>query len=422
LEKNSTISIFEHGQLVAGNVYSGVMFKESHVDLLARYHSSNPECAFFVPSYKRILFKNYVGVIKVGHITIEVLPKTDRHTENTDVWQKVLLQMLAISLNVEAKASTTANINIRHCNVLETYLQIFLDEVNKLCREGLVRRYRINTGNQNALRGKLLVHRNIIENVVHAERFVVAHPIYDRNNIYHAIIGDCLKCIMRMDVAPEITSQCDSLLLYFPEYKALQITDASFNKLQYDRNTERYRTALIFARMILLNYHPDLRSGASNILAIMFDMNLLWQNYIKFRLKQAAVKLSNENIKVKPSLVKKYWRHESGWSMRLKPDIVLSKNGENIVIDTKWKYKSGVSMEDVRQMYAYGDYFRADQCYLMYPEKLQGSSISRQRGNFYDFSGEGESKLRKSCGLLFVDIIKDHDLYSGIGSEILGVL
>jgi hypothetical protein len=97
---------------------------------------------------------------------------------------------------------------------------------------------------------------------------------------------------------------------------------------------------------------------------------------------------------------------------------VLSKGNINIVIDTKWKYDSQISMQDVRQIYAYGDYFGAKQNYLMYPDKLENKTLEIKEGNFYEFGSE-ERLIEKTCSLMYVDILSNGNLNMEIGNSIL---
>ena len=57
-----------------------------------------------------------------------------------------------------------------------------------------------------------------------------------------------------------------------------EIHEADFQKLQPSRNTARYASALEMAKMFIMNYSPDVRSGSNHMLALMFDMNNLWKS------------------------------------------------------------------------------------------------------------------------------------------------
>jgi len=418
LQNNNKIQVSEYETLKADGKYK--CFKEHHVNLLAKYHSMNPGCPYFTPSFKSIIFKSYVGVIKVGDITIEVLPKTDKHDIEKKDWQSILLEMLKISLQVDAKTSTLADIHIRKHSVLETYIQIFLDEVRKLLHQGLTKKYRRNIGNQKVLKGKLLFHQHISKNLVHAERFYVANQVYDRNNIFNSLLAETLECIRSVSISDNLTQQSKALLLDFGEFDNININERIFQNLTYDRKTERYKPALEIARIILLNYHPDLKGGSNNILAIMFDMNLLWEKFIFYSLKRAVKLDTTQKVKIHPQSREKYWKDSNGRTLSLKPDLIVKYADKSVVIDTKWKYESKVSIQDIRQMYAYGDYFDAQQNYLLYPDKLdETDKVIVKSGKYFQPAISNNSAWSKLCGLLYVDLIKENKLNKDIGIEIL---
>jgi 5-methylcytosine-specific restriction enzyme subunit McrC len=57
-------------------------------------------------------------------------------------------------------------------------------------------------------------------------------------------------------------------------------TPAQTAQLQMDRTTERYRKAIQLVRFIILTYSPDLRSGSEHVIAILFDMNRVFERFI----------------------------------------------------------------------------------------------------------------------------------------------
>jgi len=150
----------------------------------------------------------------------------------------------------------------------------------------------------------------------------------------------------------------------------------------------------------------------------MFDMNLLWENYMYYMLKRAG---NEYGVEISGQQKKQFWHHEDDWDLRLKPDLVLTKGGTNIVIDTKWKYDSQISIQDVRQIYAYGDYFTASKNYLMYPDKLEKAEIEIREGRFYEADSEDNFK-DKACSLMYINIIREEGLNMEIGNSILAKL
>lgn len=70
------------------------------------------------------------------------------------------------------------------------------------------------------------------------------------------------------------------LLLDYPEIKEIPIQKHHFNQVIENRKTKAYGKAIQIAKMLILNYSPDIRSGQENMLTLLFDMNKLWEEYI----------------------------------------------------------------------------------------------------------------------------------------------
>lgn len=408
--------MYEHDTLFVGMSYQGIVFSDQHFNALDQYYVRNPGCVYFTPLNKRIKFNQFVGMLRVADLTIEVLPKSDKHLGDKSMWQEVLLQMLVISLDVEANITTKANIQVKRHSVLETYLHLFLDEVDKLVHTGLIKKYRAVSENQTALKGRLSIQKQLVKNYVHAERFFVTHPVYDKNNIYNGILQQTLTQIEKLKVSVNLTKRCSALLLNFPECDTIRIDEKLMRGLVYDRKTESYKTAHEIAKIILFNYHPDIRGGQSNILAIMFDMNKLWENYVFWSLKKGE--RYDLELKILAQGSKHFWQHPVTGSLRLRPDILVKRGSTTIVIDTKWKYKRDTSIQDVRQMYAYGHYFDASKSYLLYPDRLEGRSVSKHEGKFHDIL-DPKSFQERTCGLLFVDMLNGRQLNLQLGYTLL---
>lgn len=425
MPNHHTIQVYEHDWLVVGQKYGAlqVEFSPKHFALLQQYLTRNPACNYFALYLNRVRFCQYVGVIKVANLNIEVLPKTDRHADNKAVWQKALIDMLAISMRVQARTSTYASIHTRQHTVLETYLHYFLQETKTLLHQGLAKKYRRIESNQTALKGKLLIHQHVSKNVVHAERFFVQHQVYDRNNIFNRILLETLHCIQSLNVSMSMCRYCDKLLLDFPECSPLTVSPKLFQNLCFDRKTQRYQQAIELARIILLNFHPDIQGGSNNIIAIMFDMNRLWESYIYAMLYAA----SKDGCSVTRQNTTEFWQSAKQGSRYLKPDLLLTlQNGAKVVIDTKWKYQKEASIEDIRQMYAYGHYFGATRRYLLYPDHIPDDSKTNIiEGTFSQPQTikSNEHPALGSCGLMFVDLLTaEGRLNKEIGERILNCL
>jgi 5-methylcytosine-specific restriction enzyme subunit McrC len=143
-------------------------------------------------------------------------------------------------------------------------------------------------------------------------------------------------------------------------------------------------------------YHPDIKSGNNKVLALMFDMNLLWEKYVY---RQLQKKLNGKYI-VKDQVSTNFWKPEKGRMMQLKPDIVVYDKEFNpiTVLDTKWKNPGGnkPSPEDLRQMLAYNYYQNCRHSSLLYP--YSGDKSFSMKGHY--------QKDEKQCSLIFLPLEK----------------
>ncbi len=200
--------------------------------------------------------------------------------------------------------------------------------------------------------------------------------------------------------------------LDFPEIKEIEITKAHFEKIKESRKTIPYAEALKIAKMIILNYSPDIKNGQENMLALLFDMNKLWEEYVYRMLQRANV----PGYEVAFQNSQKFWE-----SKTIKPDLVVIKREgikkEIFVIDTKWKiidYRNP-SDDDLKQMYAYNIYWDAGKSMLLYPKT---ADYPESFGTFHKGRENGNA-----CKLGFINVLDSTGrLDLGIGEVILGKL
>ncbi len=393
IDNSNHITVFEHQTL---RYDRDEKFSEEQFRALSRYHGEKGT-PFFSLCYNGVKFNEHVGVIQVGKTVIEVLPKPDKISKteaNESKWRNILIDMLKAVGTFEIKSTSSSNLRIRPNSVLELYFELFISEVEYLHRRGLVKQYRTDTNNCNALKGSLQFNQHINQNVVHKERFFIKHSVYDVHHRFNQIIYKTLKLLQQINTSTKLKSRIGALLLFFPEMDDLKVSEDFFQRLTYNRKTEIYKTSMDIARLILLQYHPDLSSGRNYVLALMFDMNLLWERFVLVSLKK------NPAYKVEGQLSKLFWKPENGYRTTIRPDIVLTKGDKKMVLDTKWKnlYNEKPAPEDLRQMYVYHDYFKADKVALVYPS----DNYHTEKGHYY--TTESQNLSDKQCALLTLTI------------------
>lgn len=389
------ITVFEFSTLKLGQEFPDGSFTIELLEALQAYYG-NQGVPYFDLIHKGVRFKEFVGVLQVGSTCIEVLPKADKKQEENGLtkWKIILIDMLQAVYGFQVYSSSSSALKLKPNAILELYFELFIKEVEYLLHQGLIKKYHKQEGNRNSLKGALVFGKHVQQNLVHQERFYVRHTVYDVDHELHQILYKAIKLLIQINTQAGLHSRIGSLMLNFPEQADIKVTQATFDRLVYNRKNQRYQKAIEIAEMLLLRFHPDLSKGRNHVLALMFDMNLLWEQFVAVSLRKHL------SLKVSPQSTKYFWQPQDGSRRTLRPDILIEINPDScVVLDTKWKNVSDKpAMEDIRQMYAYHHYFKAKKAALVFP----GDSPSIE-GNFIDIENQkGNSGL--SCGLIFIDV------------------
>jgi 5-methylcytosine-specific restriction enzyme subunit McrC len=406
-----TIRVFEHERLTTTPNSRGEYLSESELESLCYFNDVHSN-KYYINIRNGVKFSNYVGVIQVGKLTLEILPKVDKENSggSREVlitnWHGALLSMLKYCGFLKVSSVSEASLKRNSNSLLDLYFSQFLDEVEELVHRGLVKKYRSHSANTLALKGRILFNKHINLNIVRKERFYTQHSTYDHDHLINQILLVALNVLEKLTTNQGIGDRINRLKLSFPQIQTPTITAAHFMNLRIDRKTKPYINALKIAEMIILNYSTAITGGRTQLLAILFDMNMLWESYILFVLRR-----NGEAYRISAQSHKEFWENR-----KVKPDIHLEHkaSSQNYIIDTKWTLISAnkPSDEDLRQIFAYNLYWNAKHSLLLYPKVNQQDSSF---GKYHQGNAGGHF-----CKVGFINILDSSGkLNLNIGEDIL---
>lgn len=399
--------VYEHTglQFEQGLRWHKSWFEKRHFDAFVDYHDNRGGSKYLSLIRNGVLFSQYVGVIQVLDLTIEILPKTDK-SDSKSLWHDALLQMLRQTRFLQLDYISEASLKYRQHSILHLYFMEFLHQVDLLIKRGLVKKYRKATGNLNVLKGSIQFNEHFSRNIIHKEKFYTRHQIYDKQHLLHQILYEALGILQKINTQSTIADEVNRVLFAFPEMPKTRITKKHFETLKLNRKTKGYSKAIEIAKMIILNYSPDIKGGKNNLFALLFDMNDLWEEFIYRQL----VKAGTADVSFQNS--KHFWN-----SRKLRPDLILKTDKHKLVLDTKWKIIDNAqpSDEDLRQIFAYNIYWEVGKGFLIYPKTI--NSPQTKPGIYHKGQQQGKSKM--TCQVLFVDVVKNGRLNEDIGRELV---
>ena len=390
-------------------------FSEKHFARLVSFNDQHGN-HFFVAGNRRVIFQNYVGVIQVGALTIEILPKLDRQTADEATMQKLLVKMLHRVNELPLEKTDAASLLKTSGSLFELYLRVFIAEVQGIIYRGIPKRYSLLRGNEHFLRGRFLVPEQVRTNLIRKDRFFVEHQIFTIDHPFNRILKRALLLISGLPC--NFSDAIEQCLSFFDNVSDRKITARDFARLKYNRNTECYRTAISIAELIITNFQPDVQFGRLNIMAMLFDMNRLFERYVAGEMLRHAKKTGKKIvIRTQPSKI--FWRQTSGNSRKtIRPDILVDTDDGRFILDTKWKLLSDRQSGDgdLKQLYTYSLQFDAKHVFLVYPSS--NGRFERTPGYFSE-SGAHSKRLISQWE---IPLLSGKELNADLGKAILSGL
>lgn len=312
---------------------------------------------------KFIQARNYVGVLQTkSGLTIEILPKITDKTD-TDKSKAVFVKMLRTLKNFPFKSSNLASLKTQNLPLLEIFISMFLCELEALVKKGIKSDYVTLEDNLKFLKGKLNINEQIKRNSIHKERFYIEYSKFLSDIKINQIIKTTLKFLYKKSNSSKNQQKIRELLFIFDEVSECEDYKNFFTKLIINRQVKHYKQTLLWCKIFLLGNSFTPHKGDDLALALLFDMNALFESYVGNFIKKkhpgTSLQHSEKHLVEDPK------------SFRLRPDIFLE---DKFIADTKWKIiksRDDISQADLYQLYAYGKKYNCGKLYLIYP-KIDG--------------------------------------------------
>ena len=385
-----TIQISEFGSLIANRTVAGYTTIPEHTfqslqRFLLESRGRKNALEFMTVTARRglgtvITAQNYVGLIAMNDgTTIEILPKIHSvEVEDSDgsLSKKVLLDMLRVLPHTPFKTIQSSSMQTAKLPLLEIFIRKFLDELLVIVKHGLRCDYNRSEANEPFFKGQMVFPQQIRHNYVHQERNYIRYDEFNTNCPENRILKSTLSLLYQRSSSANNRRDIKILLGSFESIPPSDNYDADFAKCSYGRDAKDYRTALLWAKVFLNGQSFTAYTGSDIALALLYPMEILFENYIAHLLKR---ELDGTLYSVSIQEKKHYLFDDPEKHFSLKPDIVVRRRSDNqiFILDTKWKLLSlykpnyGISQADMYQMYVYQKRYDAASVTLVYPKSAQ---------------------------------------------------
>ncbi|MHA1410714.1 MAG: McrC family protein, partial [Candidatus Odinarchaeia archaeon] len=326
-------------------------------------------------------FGNFVGFIKIGDITLELLPKLinpfDDLNEKTIQTARVnLFRMLSYVYEFTPRFDKTINVIASKRNLLEVLIFLFAEALDVEVNRGLFREYVEEELRSRYLRGTLQVEKQLRN--IDKTWFEVKTREYTANNELNKFLKIAAKKMIGLTRDKNTKRKLENIYKLMDDVKETPIERIKFNKITFNRLNNRFKPIYDTAMLILLRSAFSFTASKLNIFYFIMDMNRLFEAFFTNFLMKHRAEVGLREFEIFPQTRGRLRymfideRTENNFFMEI-PDIKITRLNSPqdiaLIIDTKYKIlpdNSKHSPHDLYQIKSYCDDYDAD-ALIIYP-------------------------------------------------------
>ena len=374
-----TLTLREHEAIpvVRSRRHGEKKLEQKHGDALEKLERKLPSKAWSWGN-REVKFGHYCGVVSLGDVSIEILPKIYGAETEAGSSREALVRMLASTRHLKLHKAGSAQTSLQKHSLLDVFILHFCAQLHDQLKQGAIRKYVKREKNLNVLRGRLLTERQFKFNLAHRERLFCRYDELSEDNLYNQILKSVLEILLRKAKGNRAVQEVSGLFMRFDPISDRRTNVKQLDSLDFDRITERYESIFQWCRCFLEGYYPDVLGKGKSCLSVLFDMNRLFEAYVGTQLRRDA---RGEGLRVREQGPQRYFATRQYPDMShkpvfwMKPDISLMDKKENIlcIADAKWKVLDeekndlGITQSDLYQMGSYASRYGVDYLVLVYP-------------------------------------------------------
>ena len=411
MSKCQVKTIYEHGKLDYADISD--CFNSEDFSLLERFLLKNKLSNVFDFQKNHLKAKNHVGVVKYKNYQFEILPKFLAHDgDDKEIVLKNLFHMLKFTKRLQVQESTISSLSKSNNPFLEVLISSYTTSLLDGYLKSVPKNYKREEDNLNFIKGKLNFNGNIKQNICNKAKF---HCVYDEFcedialNQAFLFVTIMLKKITTTNENQKKLKFIENILI---DVSFKQIDFQKAKKIVLSRTQKTFEYPFELALMFLGNSSFEMSGRTFRSLAIVWDMNKLFEEFIFRFMKTNKENLGIAGIKEKKGkMLFKDSANLFGESLEgatkiggTELDILVSLvDGPEIIFDAKYKMHDGernyFAPADVYQMVAYESLHNTNQAVLIYPQIVEEQFMWKHKLN-----SEKENKfIYSTC----IDLRKD---------------
>lgn len=319
----------------------------------------------------------YVGFFQKGKTRVQVLPKVYENSERValdserDSALEFVFRLLSWSGFLKRKVLRPQQIGASSGDILEIFIQLFVDEFIALFSRKILNAYQQRTESQSFIRGKILIADTIRVHPVFRHKHIVRFDEFTIDNPLNRLFKALLLELGRKTNNPHSKQKIALGLTYLDDVSDVRLSTGLFDSVKFNRLNRDYEPLFNLAKLFFHNRQPGLGQGSESTLSLLIPLNRLFEDFIARILEGLSdAEYTFHHQKNRLNL----FSHDSEGGIQLRPDYSVTR-GLNLVAIMDAKYKSPYSgstvdlkESDVYQLCAYALRYKVRKLYLIFPK------------------------------------------------------
>ncbi|GAB1402078.1 McrC family protein [Elusimicrobiota bacterium] len=334
-------------------------------------------CEVFAFTSKGIKAKQYVGVLKFKNYQFEILPKLlnkDNLSETEkQITLKNLLYMLSLTKKLDIKETEISKICKCKNPFLEILIKIYAQSLFECLKRYIPKNYIIEQNNLNFLKGKLLFSKHILKNYTNKAKFYCQYDEFSENNLLNQLFYYVSHLLYLISSDIDNKRNLKFVTDFFCDIDFKKINQVKIKNLKLNKSQAIFTKPFNLAKMFLENSSIDISQNKISSIALLWDMNKLFEEFIFEFIKKHIKTIDRAPIKITSQKHSHLLTHTKNKkpSGNTYVDILLQYGENKIILDTKYKINDGsignFANADIFQMLAYETLHKTNKSILLYP-------------------------------------------------------
>lgn len=320
----------------------------------------------------------FVGIIKYKNMQIEILPKL----LNNDVFEreqtlKNLIYMLNYTKQLKINSINMGLLSTSRAPFIEVLIQTYARTLFDALKYTVPKNYVRMTENITCIRGKLNLARHIRKNCANKTRFFCDFDEFSEDNLLNQMFLFVTSCLRTITTDSHTKKLLTFIINNYADITLRHISLVDVEKLRLGRNQKCFEVPFMLAKLFLGGMSVDLSKQSIDNVALVWDMNILFEEFVFEFIKKNQKKIGITDIKYQKGkrLLRKISDNRKYGNTYVDMFVKTPSVPCGIVLDTKYKLKSRFDTNDVYQVTTYCMIHKSKNAILLYPGTDQHDEI-----------------------------------------------